>query len=207
MNQAKLTGPEGKNWGTISLMLSCTPADITFPTDLKLLQRGENGTEKIIDDAFCTSPKVGRHRPHYNREKSSFSFLRSQAEKSQGLRKIKGCSEEQLSYLQRILSRSSALIAVGHSLSLTSSSNCRTELLPASVLHGQQATFSKRNTRSIPHRLVHLVQKQVRPIVEEKQGSCGFGAKIASLGEGFPFSSASLAAYTRWRSHCSGRKI
>jgi hypothetical protein len=26
--------PEGKNWGTLSIDASCTPADITYPTDL-----------------------------------------------------------------------------------------------------------------------------------------------------------------------------
>ena len=29
--------PEGKNWGTLSIDPSCTPADIIYPTDLKLL--------------------------------------------------------------------------------------------------------------------------------------------------------------------------
>ncbi len=29
--------PEGKNWGTLTIDASCTPADITYPTDLKLL--------------------------------------------------------------------------------------------------------------------------------------------------------------------------
>jgi hypothetical protein len=29
--------PEGKNWGTLTIDASCTPVDITYPTDLKLL--------------------------------------------------------------------------------------------------------------------------------------------------------------------------
>lgn len=29
--------PEGKNWGTLTIDASCTPADITYPTDLKLV--------------------------------------------------------------------------------------------------------------------------------------------------------------------------
>ena len=29
--------PEGKNWCTLSIDASCTPADITYPADLKLL--------------------------------------------------------------------------------------------------------------------------------------------------------------------------
>lgn len=29
--------PEGKPWGALTVDASCTPADITYPTDLKLL--------------------------------------------------------------------------------------------------------------------------------------------------------------------------
>ena len=37
--------PEDKNWGTLTIDASCTPADITYPTDLKLLnEAGVNRT-------------------------------------------------------------------------------------------------------------------------------------------------------------------
>jgi hypothetical protein len=42
--------PEGKNWGTLSIDASCTPADITYPTDLKLLNEArdqQNGSSTI----------------------------------------------------------------------------------------------------------------------------------------------------------------
>jgi IS5 family transposase len=42
--------PEDKNWGTLSNDASCTPAEITFPTDLKLLNEASESTERIIDD-------------------------------------------------------------------------------------------------------------------------------------------------------------
>lgn len=42
--------PEGKNWGTLTIDASCTPADITYPTDLKLLNEARESTERIIDD-------------------------------------------------------------------------------------------------------------------------------------------------------------
>jgi len=46
--------PEGKNWGTLTIDASCTPADITYPTDLKLLNEARESTERIIDD-LCGS--------------------------------------------------------------------------------------------------------------------------------------------------------
>lgn len=42
--------PEGKNWGTLTIVASCTPADITYPTDLKLLNEARTSTERIIDN-------------------------------------------------------------------------------------------------------------------------------------------------------------
>ncbi len=42
--------PEGKNWGTLIIDASCTPADITYPTDLKLLNEARESTERITDD-------------------------------------------------------------------------------------------------------------------------------------------------------------
>jgi len=49
--------PEGKNWGTLTIDASCTPADITFPTDLKLLNEASESTEQIIDD-LCSRRSV-----------------------------------------------------------------------------------------------------------------------------------------------------
>ncbi len=42
--------PGGKNWGTLSIDASCTPADITDPTVLKLLSEARESSERIIDD-------------------------------------------------------------------------------------------------------------------------------------------------------------
>ena len=42
--------PEGKPWGTLTIDASCTPADITYPTDLKLLNEARQSTERIIDN-------------------------------------------------------------------------------------------------------------------------------------------------------------
>jgi transposase, IS5 family len=42
--------PEGMNWGTLTIDDSCTPADITHPTVLKLINEARESTERIIDD-------------------------------------------------------------------------------------------------------------------------------------------------------------
>ena len=42
--------PEGKNWGTLTVDASCTPVDITYPTDLKLLNEARVSNGRILDN-------------------------------------------------------------------------------------------------------------------------------------------------------------
>jgi IS5 family transposase len=180
--------PEGKNWGTISIDASCTPADITYPTDLKLLNEARHSTERIIDDLCRQSTGFGRHRPHYNRGKARASFLTIAKQKKPRHRKLKAAVRKQLSYLQRNLEAIDALIAVGACLSALRE-HWWQKLLACSELARQQGILLASNTRSLPHRLVTLVQKQVRPIVRGKaRAAVEFGAKISvTIENGFPF--------------------
>jgi len=67
--------PEDKNWGTLTIDASCTPADITFPTDLKLLNDARESTERIIDDLIEKRSGLGGHRPRHDRGKARANFL------------------------------------------------------------------------------------------------------------------------------------
>ena len=63
--------PEGKNWGTlISVDASCTPSDITYPLDLKLLDKARQSTERVIDDLRKQSNGYVAHLPRYDRGKA-----------------------------------------------------------------------------------------------------------------------------------------
>jgi IS5 family transposase len=67
--------PEGKNWGTLTIDASCTPADITDPTDLKLLNEARESTERIIDDLCDQHSDCRKHKPRYDRERARALFL------------------------------------------------------------------------------------------------------------------------------------
>jgi hypothetical protein len=67
--------PEGKPWGTLTIDVSCTPADITYPTDLKLLNEARESTERIIDDLCKQSTDLRKHRPRYDRGRARAAFL------------------------------------------------------------------------------------------------------------------------------------
>ena len=180
--------PAGKNWGTLSIDASCTPADITYPTDLKLLNEARETTERIIDDLCRQSTGYGLYRPRYDRGKARARFLNVAKQKKPRRRRLKAAVRRQLSYLQRNLEAIDALIADGASLSALKT-HWWHKLLACSELHRQQSFLINSNTRSIPHRLVNLVQRHVRPIVRGKaRAAVEFGAKISvSVQNGFPF--------------------
>ncbi len=67
--------PEDKNWGTLSIDASCTPADVTYPTDLKLLNEARESTDRIIDELCKQRSDLRKHRPRYDRGAARDNFL------------------------------------------------------------------------------------------------------------------------------------
>ena len=169
--------PEGKNWGTLTIDATCTPADITYPTDLKLLNEARESTERIIDDLCDQYSDLRKYKPRYDRGKARAAFLNVAKQKRPRRRKIKAAIRRQLDYLQRNLDAIDALIASGASLSALKVHWWR-KLLVISELHRQQTILLYAKTRSIPDRIVNLVQRHVRPFVRGKaRAAVEFGAK------------------------------
>jgi hypothetical protein len=93
--------PEGKNWGTLTIDASCTPARITYPTALKLLYEARESTERIIDDLVNQHSELRRQQPRYDRGKARAAFLNVAKQKKPCRSKIKAAFRRQLDYLQR----------------------------------------------------------------------------------------------------------
>lgn len=180
--------PEGKNWGTLTIDASCTPADITYPTDLKLLNEARESTERIIDDLCNQWPTLRNKRPRYDRGKARASFLSVAKQKKPRRRRIKAAIRHQLDYVHRNLVAIDALIAAGASLSALKT-HWWHKLLVISELYRQQSILLYATTRSMPDRIVNLVQRHIRPIVRGKaRAAVEFGAKISvSVRNGFAF--------------------
>ena len=180
--------PEGKPWGTLTIDASCTPADITYPTDLKLLNEARESTERIIDDLCEQSSDLRKHKARYDRSKARANFLSVAKQKKPRRRRIKVAIRRQLDYLQRNLDAIDALIASGASLSALKT-HWWHKLLVISELHRQQSILLYSKSRSMPDRIVNLVQRHVRPIVRGKaRAAVEFGAKISvSVRNGFAF--------------------
>jgi len=129
-----------------------------------------------------------KHRPRYDRGKARAVFLNFAKQKKPRRRKIKASIRRQLDYLQRNLEDIDALISSGAGLS-DLKTHWWQELLVISELHRQQRILLYAKTRSIPVRIINLVQRQVRPIVRGKASAAvEFGAKISvSVRNGFAF--------------------
>ena len=147
---------EGKPWGTLTIDASCTPADITYPTDLKLLNEARQSTERIIDNLCDQHLDFRKHKPRYNRGVARAVFLNVAKQKKPRRRKIKAAIRRQLDYLQRNLDAIDALIASGAGLSGLKT-HWWQKLLVISELHRQQTILLYSKTRSIPDRIVNLV--------------------------------------------------
>jgi len=180
--------PEAKKWGTLTIDASCTPADITYPTDLKLLNQARESTERIIDDLCNQHSDFRKHKPRYDRGRARALFLNVAKQKKPRCRKIKGAIRCQIDYLQQNLKAIDALIVSGAVLSSLKSHWWR-KLLVISGLHRQQTILLYAKTRSIPDRIINLVQRQIRPMVRGKaRAAVEFGAKISvSVRNGFAF--------------------
>ena len=152
------------------------------------MNEARESTEKIIDDLCRESPGFGVHRPRYDRGRVRDHFLNVAKQKKPRRRKLKAGVRRQLSCLQRNLDSIDALIAAGATLSAPKA-HWWQKRLAGSELTRQQNNLISIDTRSIPHRLVNLVQRHVRPIVRGKARiAVEFGAKISvSVQNGFPF--------------------
>lgn len=150
-----------------------------------MLNEARESTERIIDDLCDQHSDFRKHRPRYDRGKARAVFLNVAKQKKPRRRKIKAAIRRQLDYLQRNLD---ALISAGAALSGLMK-HWWQKLLVISELHRLQSILLYAKKRSIPDRIVNLVQRQVRPIVRGKaRAAVEFGAKISvSMRNGFAF--------------------
>ena len=153
--------PKYNNWGTLTIDASCTPADISYPNNLKLLNEARESTERIIDDLCTQHLAFRKHKPRYDRGRARAAFLNVAKQKKPRRRKIKTAIRLQLDYLQRNLGAIDALIASGARLSALKR-HWWHKLLVISELNRQQRILLNAKIRSIPDRIVNSVQLHVR---------------------------------------------
>lgn len=165
---------------------TCAPADITFPTDIKLLNKAREKSEKIIDRLHQARGK-GHKKPRTYRQRARKQFLYVAKDKRMSRQKIRKCLRKQLGYLQRNL-KSIDRLAKHTGLDVLRSRQYK-DLLVISEVHRQQQSMYDNRSRRIDDRIVSISQPHVRPIKRGKAAAdTEFGAKVSiSLVDGVSF--------------------
>ena len=176
----------GSNRGKLIIDATCTPADITFPTDLKLLNTSREKSEEIID--ILHAPLRGKQKkPRTYRKRARREYLSAAKSKTLSKSKRRKVLRKQLGYLKRNL-KSIAKLSTQTSL-LKLAPRQYKNLLVIHEVYRQQQWMYDHHERRIDDRIVSVSQPHVRPIKRGKAGaSTEFGAKISvSLINGFSF--------------------
>ena len=167
------------NQGSLLIDATCTPADIRYPTDLSLLNEAIEVTEKLIDAMHPPVRDEFGAKPRTHRRKARQQFLAVAKKKRLRINKIRRAIKQQLAHLERNLTSIDAIIVCGASL-LAAGRHWYRKLLVVSELVRQQRILYYFDGRSIPDRIVSLVQAHIRPIVRGKSRcNVEFGAKIS----------------------------
>ena len=174
------------NQGKLIVDATCTPADITYPTDVKLLNEAREKTEEIID--CMHAPDIGiRRKPRTYRKKARKDYLALVKQKRPGYKKIRKAIRKQLGYLGRNLKTIESMAS--ETLLPHLDKRLHRLLLVSQELYRQQLWMHQNKCHSIEDRIVSLYQPHIRPIVRGKaQAPVEFGAKVSiSLVDGFSF--------------------
>ncbi len=183
----KPQGSSGSNnKGKLLVDATCAPEDITFPTDMKLLNKAREHSEQIIDDLHKHMPQ-GTKKPRTYRRKARKEFLSISKSKRVPKNKLRKSIRKQLGYLDRNLkniAEQNKMVGLPH----LSQQQYKTLLVISEVYRQQKCMYDHRSLR-IDDRIVSINKPHVRPIKRGKAGSSTeFGAKIsASVVEGFVF--------------------
>ena len=177
-SQAQQAPSPDSNTGKLLIDASVTPADITYPTDLKLRNAAREKAEHLID--LLHQPFVGRRRkPRSYRKEARKDFLGTIKLKRPRAKKMRRALGRQLRYLKRDLRHLDELVQAGADLGRLRVYDYRC-LLVIHEIYRQQLEMWREKKHRVADRIVSLSQPWVRPIVRGKAGVyVEFGAKIS----------------------------
>ena len=169
-----------KNRGKLILDATVAPADISYPTDLGLLNQARKQTEKIIDILYNGLKGKLKKKPRTYRNQARKSYLQVAKKRCPSHKERRKAIRKQLLYIKRNLSHIEQLINQGAALEELSKKQYKM-LLVVTEVYRQQLWMYDQKKQSIDDRIVSLTQPHVRPIVRGKAGkNVEFGAKISA---------------------------
>jgi len=174
------------NKGKLLVDATCAPADIGYPTDLKIINEAREKTEEIIDTLH--KPFRGHQKkPRTYCQRARKEFLSAVKRRQLSRRQLRQAIRKQLGYLQRNL-KSIEELSRQSSLLLLDRREYK-NLLVSTEVYRQQKWMYDHQANRIDDRIVSISQPHVRPIKRGKPGAVTeFGAKVSvSLIDGYSF--------------------
>lgn len=184
--QSENETPEPPHKGTLLMDATVAPQDITFPTDVKLLNAARLKTEQLIDLLYY-QPLHGSTKPRTYRQLASKTFLDIQKKRHRPTKAIYKAVGQQLRFLRRNLEHIYKLLQAYETNPLNAKQY--KYLLVIQKIYEQQLEMHHSRSHRVADRIVSLHQPHLRPIVRGKdRQNVEFGAKLqVSLVEGFIF--------------------
>lgn len=170
-------GTGRSNRGQLIIDATCAPADITHPTDLKLVNKAREKSEAIIDQLHICDPRRS-NKPRSYRQKARRDYLKAAKRRRLSARERRKAIKKQLGYLSRNL-KSINKLAERVGLGALKSTLYR-DLLVIESIHQQQRTLYFEGKPRVANRIISVRQPHIRPIVRSKaRAKSEFGAKIS----------------------------
>ena len=178
------------NSGKIIMDATVAPQNITYPTDLKLLNAAREKSEELIDKLY-NKEIHGDTKVRTYRELARRDFLRAIKKKTKSFKEIYKWNGHQIRYLKRNITHIEFLLKGYETLGLkhTLKKKDLWYLQTLQTVYTQQEIMHRTQTRSIENRIVNIHQPYVRPIKRGKAAKqTEFGSKLqVSLVNGFTF--------------------
>ena len=174
--------------GKLLMDATVAPQNITYPTDLKLLNAARLKSEAIIDQLY-NKELYGPEKVRTYRQLAQKDFLNTAKKKSKTSKAIYRANGSQLRYLKRNLQYIADMLQMYEAVDVAAPLKQRDfeYLQTICLVYEQQFAMHTTRTHSIENRIVNIHQPYVRPIVRGKDGKkVEFGSKLqASLVNGF----------------------
>lgn len=177
-----------ENKGTLLMDATVSPQNITFPTDLKLLNAAREKSEELIDRLHCIEIH-GTNKVRTYRNVARKEFLNTIKKKRKSYKEIYKSNGSQLRYLKRNLAHINFLLTAYEEKKSSHPLKQKhfTYINTLQTVYDQQEKMHSSNTHHVENRIVNIHQPHVRPIKRGKEGKkVEFGSKLqVSLVNGF----------------------
>ena len=174
------------NRGKLITDATVAPQNITYPTDLKLLNAAREKSEELIDKLY--SPLLhGETKVRTYRQIARKDFLNTAKRKAKSIKVIYKANGSQLRYLKRNLGHIEFLLKAYPCFPLTPKE--QKYLMVLHTVYQQQEQMHRTRSNRIEDRIVNIHQPYVRPIVRGKESAkVEFGSKLqVAIVLGFTF--------------------